>query len=150
MTRPEKVLIPLIFAMMTCLPASASAAPIHDASRNGDVAEVKRLLASGADVEARDKYGQTPLHIASYHGHAEVAKRLLSSGADMNAPRPRDLNTPLHLASYNGHVAMVGILLAAGAYMKATNKYWKTPLDLAVERDKWGAVLVLEAWRVEE
>ena len=64
MTRLENILLPLIFALMTCLPAVAVAAPIHDASRNGDVAEVKRLLSSGADVEARDKYGQTPLHLA--------------------------------------------------------------------------------------
>lgn len=33
MTRTGNILIPLIFALMTCLPAVASTAPLHDASK---------------------------------------------------------------------------------------------------------------------
>ena len=49
MTRPEKVLIPLIFAVMTFLPAAASAALLHFASYEGEVEVVKILLDAGGE-----------------------------------------------------------------------------------------------------
>jgi hypothetical protein len=52
--------------------ADASAAPLHDAAKAGDVAEVRRLLQAGANVEAGNKDGETPLHRAARGGHAEI------------------------------------------------------------------------------
>jgi len=57
---------------------------IHAAAREGNVEAVKRHLASGADVNAKDENGETPL------GHADrnklaVAELLIANGADVNA-----------------------------------------------------------------
>ena len=46
-----------------------------DASNKGDVNNVKELLDSGADKEAKDGDGNTPLILASRYEYAEVATR---------------------------------------------------------------------------
>lgn len=41
---------------------------LHDAARNGAVAEVGQLLASGADINAKDAHKRVPLHLAAWAG----------------------------------------------------------------------------------
>jgi len=43
-----------------------------EASKSGDIEKVKRLLAEGADVNARDADGWTALIHASWHGYTPV------------------------------------------------------------------------------
>ena len=45
------------------------------AAARGDAAEIGRLAASGADVNAREAYGRTPLHVATYGRHREAIAR---------------------------------------------------------------------------
>jgi ankyrin repeat protein len=56
-----------------------------DAVRRGDVQEVARLLAAGADPNVKDLDGETPLHIAAEQCNADIAELLLKHGADPNA-----------------------------------------------------------------
>ncbi len=39
------------------------------------------LLTAGADVNARNPYGELPLHLASRYGYTEIARMLLAAGA---------------------------------------------------------------------
>jgi uncharacterized protein len=55
------------------------------AAMQGDVAEVKRLIAAGADIESRNRWDHTPLMLAAARGHLEVAAALLDAGADVDA-----------------------------------------------------------------
>lgn len=59
--------------------------------------DLKALLDSGVDVNARDRGGRTALHLAAVLGQAEVARYLLSRGADINAKDAAG-RTPLMLA----------------------------------------------------
>ncbi len=45
----------------------------------------KALLDCGADIEARDKLGETPLHRAVRCGKTEMVAFLLSRGANIHA-----------------------------------------------------------------
>lgn len=63
--------------------ASSNARLIHVAEA-GDVAAVKRYLAEGASVNARDARGRTPLLAATHANRVETARVLLDAGADVN------------------------------------------------------------------
>ena len=57
------------------------------AAASGDLATVRSLLSSGADVNGPNEEGQTALILAAVMGHAEVVAHLISAGAD---PHMRD------------------------------------------------------------
>ena len=50
-----------------------------------DEALIALLLAAGADVNARNAYGQCPLHLAAHYGYERVVDMLLTAGADLRA-----------------------------------------------------------------
>ena len=104
-----------------------AADPIHDAVQAGDVAELKRLLASGVKVDARKPDCMTPLHWA---GTSEIAKVLLKAGAKVNA-RDQSGLTPLHWAAFFDRAGVVEFLLKAGANAKAKDKSGYTSFDFA-------------------
>ena len=96
------------------------------ASRDGDKAEVSRLLAKGAPMTT-DWLGTSPLHLAAQYGHLEAAEVLLRSGSQRDA-RTKVEKTPLHVAAQEGHDNIVELLLSNGAdvdtpdMVKTTNK----------------------------
>jgi ankyrin repeat protein len=86
----------------------------QQALARGDLAEIDRLLAEGAEVDARDRYGQTGLLIAARLGHLDVVRRLVGHGADLNRTAKFRLS-PLMFAAMNGHADIVRLLVEAGA-----------------------------------
>jgi ankyrin repeat protein len=42
---------------------------LHTAAREGNIAEVRRIIATGAKLDDRDKHSRTPLHMAGWAGH---------------------------------------------------------------------------------
>ena len=53
---------------------------IYKAAKEWQLEEVKKLLAAGADVNAKTKFMETPLHFAAYYGEKEVAELLSEQG----------------------------------------------------------------------
>ena len=58
---------------------------IHDAANDGNIEAVKQHLADGADVNAKNRHGDSPLHLAAQMGHKEIVELLIAKGADVNA-----------------------------------------------------------------
>jgi uncharacterized protein len=83
------------------------------AAMRGDVAEIERLVAAGADPSALvDDW--TPLHRAAQRRGIDAVAALLAAGARVDGAN-RNSHTPLMFAAVKDHTATVNALLAAGA-----------------------------------
>jgi ankyrin repeat protein len=110
----------------------------ESAVRNGDVDAVRELIRAGADVDARDRYGQTALMLAAQRGHHEIVELLVARGAALDVTAKYGL-TALMLAIVAGHPAVARVLARAGADLRvqgtgAPGFAGKTAYDLAVAR----------------
>lgn len=104
---------------------AAFAGPVADAAKKGDIAEIERLIASGADINEPGSM-ISPLHTAAMNGHAEAVRVLAAAGAELDSQSA--IGTPLHAASVFGKVEAVQALLAAGANPDARDRDDFTPL----------------------
>jgi ankyrin repeat protein len=133
-------------------PFPNNASPLHFART---VKSARLLLAHGAQIDARDKYGvtaperwadarprlaglirlaealgqktQVDIFTAVEKGHLAQARKLLTAGADVNARfSTRSAQTLLHAAAWNGDLPMVRLLVAKGADLHALDQEHET------------------------
>jgi ankyrin repeat protein len=86
----------------------------EDAIKRGNVQVVLNLLGRGADVDARDRYGQTGIMLAAHAGHREVVEILIAHRANLNITAKFGLSA-LMLALVAGHAEVARVLAKAGA-----------------------------------
>ncbi|KAJ8543341.1 hypothetical protein K7X08_005864 [Anisodus acutangulus] len=104
---------------------------LHRAARKGDVADIKKCIAEGANVNGKDQNGWTPLHRAAFKGKNEGVKVLVNHGAKLDLVDDCGY-TPLHLAIEAGQkdVAMYLIAQGAKAILKSFEAKGQVPCDL--------------------
>lgn len=106
--------------------------PLHMAAEKGDIKEMERLIAEGANVNAKGFkpfLGTKPLlHWAASDGNKEVAELLISKGADVNAKDGNGL-TPLGFAAVRGHKDIARLLIEKGADVNDTKKWLEEALS---------------------
>ena len=103
---------------------------LHFEAWSGNSTDITEVVASGADMAARDTDGRTPLHWAAEAGNIETLKQLLTIGAAVDVTC-HGSDTSLHVASQNGHSKCIEILCEFGCNIEATNRDWETPLHVA-------------------
>jgi ankyrin repeat protein len=115
-----------------------------NAAYSGDVAEIERQIAAGADPNALVN-NWTPLQRAARSGNVAAMAALLKAGARVDSADTGG-NTPLMLISWKGHTAAVDALVAAGADVNRADKGGGTALHRASANGKLDAArLLLEA-----
>lgn len=119
-------------------------AQLMEAVTKGDAATMKRLIAAGADPNARFENGATVLMNAAFAGHLEVVRVLLASGSDVNASLA-DGSTALMAASLGGYSDVVRLLIDAGAQVRARTRVGATALTEASHAGHTDVVRILLA-----
>jgi ankyrin repeat protein len=130
------------FACTACGAVSPSAAQLRNdphghlvwAARTGDVAAIRRLAASGLDLNAAtatpgifvfpdlDHKGWTALQHAVQKRQVEAVRALLESGAHPDARPEGSAITPLFMAAGDTDPTIARLLLAAGADLELSRK----------------------------
>ena len=150
----------LVIATVACLavyaaPARAQVAPdateiarytgLHASAHRGDVAAIEKLIASKADVNARDGYGRTPLHVATFARQRDALRALAKAGASLGLLE-RDLYDAVTIAAVADDEETLRTLLALGASARlTTSRYDGTALIAAAHLGHDGVVRQLIA-----
>jgi len=132
----------IVLFPVVALLAASSDIRLPEAEKKADKAQVRNLLAQGADVNARLADGDTALHWAAYWDDLESAQALVDRGADVNATNRYGV-TPLSLACTNGNAAMIVLMLKAKAHVNLALPGGETPLMTAARTGKVDALKVL-------
>lgn len=101
-----------------------------EAVKENHIITVKALLAAGADVNARDEFGETLLHVAAVRGYEEMSSMLIAEGARVDARDERGL-TPMHAAAWGGHKAVLALFINRDADINVESAGGMTPLHMA-------------------
>ncbi len=142
-------------APLFVLPAAAQVGPnaaeiaqykgLHAAAQKGDVAQIEKLAASKAALNARDSNGRTPLHVATFARQREAIRALVKAGADINL-LDNDRYDGITIASVADDEETLRVLLALGANAKlVTSRYDGTALIAAAHLGHDGVVKQLIA-----
>ena len=104
---------------------------LHAAAAKGDAAEIARLVAAGANLNARDGHGRTPLMVAAHGRHLGAAKALIDAKADLNALDSQAYDV-ITIAAVADDVPMLKLALASRGNASAiTSPYKGTALIAA-------------------
>ena len=118
--------------------SASSLTPLHVAgyAEQNSAQVTERLIAAGADKEARNHISQTPLHVATSKNNSACVAQLLKLGANVGATCKYG-ETPLHIAAKQckSSTDIVEHLLQAGANIEARNHFGSTPLHYAAQVD---------------
>jgi ankyrin repeat protein len=121
--------LPILLFIAGSVLLAAGSPELLTAIRNGDHAQVQKLLRAGAGVNTADGDGTTALMHSVIESDVTMMKLLIASGADVNARNTLD-STALMYAATN--LAKTSLLLDAGADVKLKGKRGATPMSVAV------------------
>ena len=140
---------------MAVMPAAAQVAPhaaevaaykgLHAAAHKGDVAQIEKIIAATADLNARDGNGRTPLHIATFARQRNALRALAKAGANIDL-LDKDRYDGVTIASVADDEETLRVLLSLGASAKqVTSRYDGTALIAAAHLGHDGVVRQLIA-----
>jgi hypothetical protein len=109
---------------------------LHLACIDGDFALVETLIASGAQLNIRDRWGNEPLKYAMIEGHAEVIRALNEAGAKLSQENSVDLICKLCRSAAEGDVTTVKSLLNSNVSVNAVDYDHRSALHLAASNGK--------------
>jgi uncharacterized protein len=130
-------------------PSGDEAVPdLVTAAAAGDTAEVRRLLAAGADPDTRDARGRTAVTAAAAGEHAETTRALIDAGADVDL-QDDDRSNALLVCGETGDVAVLREVLRARPDLTRTNRFGGTALIPASDRGHVEVVRELLRTRID-
>ena len=121
---------------------------LHNAAMVSQPTTVEFLLKHGAEINVRNKYGETPLFLAVQSKRLENVVLLLNAGADLSIADSDDGESPLERAAGRGLPEIMKVLIEHGADVDRVNN-GRTPLMKATEWNQPDAVDALLACKAK-
>ncbi|NQU10637.1 ankyrin repeat domain-containing protein, partial [bacterium] len=116
--------------------------PLARAAAAGQTAELKKLIAGGAELDAANDQGETALMYAIVRGHPDCVRLLVEAGANVSATTAY-YQFPLMFAAGRAEPDILELLLDKGASPNDETAERNTALHLAAKRNHLGNVRVL-------
>ncbi|EAY03346.1 ankyrin repeat protein, putative [Trichomonas vaginalis G3] len=88
------------------------------------------FLSHGANINGKNKFGETALFTAACENSKEIVKLLISHGANINE-KDNNGQTALHIAAENNNKEVTELLILHGANINEKNNNGKTTLHIA-------------------
>lgn len=139
---PGRLRLAVLGLMLMTIAAAATGSALIDAAARGRTAEVARLVAAGAPLEALDSQGRSALLLAVAGNHVATAKVLLGAGASPNT-QAVNRDTPWLLAGASGRTEIIAAMLPRKPDLTIRNRYGGNALIPACERAHVEAVKLL-------
>jgi ankyrin repeat protein len=117
-------------------------AQLLEAAQRNDTADVRELLAAGADPNARAADGSTPMIYAAHFAAIDSVQALLDANADPNVTNRYGI-APMHEAALRADAGLLRLLIEAGAEVDQALPEGETPLMLASRTSGVEAVALL-------
>ncbi|XP_037513549.1 E3 ubiquitin-protein ligase MIB2 [Rhipicephalus sanguineus] len=107
--------------------------PLLVACHEGDESLVRMMMTTGADMNEKDKDGDSALHFGAYGNKPDILELLVNFGADINAKNKKGY-TALHVAVNKEFVACVRVLTnyISDLDVNTQDEYGDTPLHDAI------------------
>ena len=106
-------------------------ADLRDAAWANDIDRARRLIAAGANVNAKDQTEQSAYLITTSEGYLELLELTLDAGGDVGSLDSYN-GTGLIRAADRGHAAICGRLVRAGVSVDHVNRLGWTALHEAI------------------
>ena len=123
----------LLWFLVLVMGAGGCRKNLHEAVSSNDLRRVIQLIGEGANVNEKNRDGETPLQLAAMSNCVDIAGVLIQSGADLKA-RDRKGWTALHMATASSQYTapVAELLIMKGANVNTQSSDNSTPLHTAI------------------
>ncbi len=140
MNRPFLLILAALAWAAGAAPATNISDEFYNSVRDNNLAGLDSLIKGGADVNTRDRHGETPLMYAAYAGSLDAMKLLLTGGASVDAQSQSGATALIWAAT---DLAKVRLLIDHGANVKLATKRRRTALLVAAMSDPSAEIVKL-------
>ena len=123
--------------------------PMFSAIEHGHLEVIKVLVSNRANLELKNKCGETPFMYCVKYGKEDIVKYLGDKNVEVNI-QDKECNSSLHLATSNADIRMVKLLLDLDISIDLRNQEDETAIDIAKKHDSEDMKDVVELLRLKQ
>lgn len=145
MKRISVFLILVLFSISACATVKPQDRDLRDSAMLMNPSGVDQAIASGADVNSKDKNGWTALMFGASMGCVDCVKSIIAAGADVNAVNDDGKTALILITVLSGNADCLKLLITAKADVNIRDSKNATALGYAKAKGFAKCIELLEA-----